>query len=74
MHDVIYDELVQGRVEPSSQAAYLGIIDRLVGAGAQGVIAGCTEIELLVAAGDVPVPYYPTTRLHAMAAVDAALH
>ena len=37
--------------------------------GAGGIIAGCTEIELLVAADDVSVPYFPTTRLHAEAAV-----
>jgi aspartate racemase len=42
-------------------------------AGAQGVIAGCTEIELLVTADDVTMPYFPTTELHARAAVDFAL-
>ena len=47
-HDVIYDELVQGVVSPVSQAAYLDVIGRLVERGARGVIAGCTEIELLV--------------------------
>jgi aspartate racemase len=73
VHDVIYDELVQGRIEPGSRAAYLEIIARLVGRGAEGVVAGCTEIELLITADDVDVPYFPTTRLHALAAVDAAL-
>ena len=37
------------------------------------MVAGCTEIELLVPPDAVPVPYFPTTRLHALAAVDAAL-
>ncbi len=73
VHNVIYDELVQGVVNPASKAAYLDVIERLVHAGAQGVIAGCTEIELLVAAEDVAIPYFPTTTLHAMAAVDFAL-
>lgn len=73
VNDVIYDELVQGRVLGSSREAYLAIIDRLVAAGAQGVIAGCTEIELLVTPNDVAIPYFPTTRIHALAAVDAAL-
>jgi aspartate racemase len=73
VHDVIYDELVRGRIEPRSRQRYLEIIDRLVARGADGVVAGCTEIELLVAAGDVDCPYFPTTRLHALAAVDAAL-
>jgi aspartate racemase len=73
VHDVIYDELVQGLVRPESKAGYLAVIDRLVDRGARGVIAGCTEIELLVGAADLAVPYFPTTTLHAAAAVEAAL-
>jgi len=73
VHDVIYNELVQGQIRDESRARYLDIIDRLIARGAQGVIAGCTEIELLVTPDDVDIPYFPTTRLHALAAVDAAL-
>ncbi len=73
VHDVIYNELVQGVVSPESKQTYLEIIGRLLNRGAQGVIAGCTEIELLISPDDVDVPYFPTTRLHAEAAVAAAL-
>ena len=73
VHDVIYDELVRGVIRPESKAEYLGVIDRLLARGAEGIIAGCTEIELLVGPADVPVPFFPTTSLHAMAAVDFAL-
>ncbi len=73
VHDVIYDELVQGVVSPDSRSAYLEVIGRLVQRGAQGVIAGCTEIELLVGPDDVHVPYFPTTALHAQAAARWAL-
>lgn len=73
VHDIIYDELVRGVVREESKAAYVAVIEHLVLAGAQGVIAGCTEIELLVGADDVAAPWFPTTRLHAQAAVDAAL-
>jgi aspartate racemase len=73
VHDVIYDELVQGVVSEGSKRRCLAAIERIVERGAEGVIAGCTEIELLVGADDVAVPYFPTTRLHAAAAVDAAL-
>ena len=73
VHDVIYDELVRGVVSPGSRRRYIDIIDQLVADGAEGVIAGCTEIELLVGADDLTVPYFPTTALHAAAAVDAAL-
>jgi aspartate racemase len=48
----------------------LEVIEGLLSRGAEGVIAGCTEIELLVGPEDVPVPYYPTTRGHVLAAVD----
>ena len=73
VHDVIYHELVRGEIRPRSKQAYLEIMADLVSGGAQGLIAGCTEIELLVGPDDVAVPLYPTTRLHALAAVDAAL-
>jgi aspartate racemase len=73
VHDVIYDELVQGVVEEGSRRAYGEIIDRLVARGADGVILGCTEIELLVTDELRPIPMFPTTRIHAVAAVDAAL-
>jgi aspartate racemase len=73
VHRVIFEELVQGVVSSGSRLRYLEIIERLVSAGAEGIIAGCTEVELLVSANDVAVPFYPTARLHALAAVDAAL-
>ena len=70
---VIFEELVLGRVEPASRARYLEIMRALVRDGAQGVIAGCTEIPMLVSAADLEVPYFDTTELHALAAVDWAL-
>jgi aspartate racemase len=73
VHEVIYDELVQGLVSPVSHGAYLDVIGRLVGRGARGVIAGCTEIELLVGPDDVDVPFFGTTALHAQAAARWAL-
>ncbi len=72
IHDVIYDELVRGVVNHDSKARYVAAIDRLVERGATGVIAGCTEIELLIGPDDVEIPFFPTTALHAAAAVEAA--
>ena len=57
---VIYDELCLGIVRDESRSAYLDVIDRLVGAGAEGIVLGCTEIELLVRPEDVTVPAFPT--------------
>lgn len=70
---VIFTELVRGEVRDESRTAYLEVVDRLVETGAEGVIAGCTEIELLIGPDDVEVPFFPTTAIHAAAAVDAAL-
>ncbi len=73
VHRVIYDELVHGVVRDESRADYARVIDGLVADGAEGVILGCTEIELLVGPEDSPVPVFPTTRLHVEAAIDWAL-
>jgi len=73
VHRVIYEELCVGVVSDQSRTAYRDVIDRLVARGAQGIILGCTEIELLIGSADSRVPVFPTTRLHAEAAVDAAL-
>ena len=73
VHDVIYDELVKGVTTGESRQRYLDAIVRLVDRGAEGVIAGCTEIELLVRPEDIDVPYFPTAQLHAEAAISAAL-
>jgi aspartate racemase len=70
---VIFEELVLGRIEPRSKARYVAIMEALIGAGAQAVIAGCTEISMLVGQADVQVPLLDTTELHARAAVEWAL-
>jgi aspartate racemase len=70
---VIFDELVHGIVSETSKRSYIDIIGRLVELGAEGVILGCTEIGLLVGPEDIEVPAFDTTRLHATAAVAAAM-
>ena len=73
VHRVIYDELVQGQINPASRAAYRDVIGRLVQQGAEAVILGCTELMLLVRHEDSPVPLFDTTLIHAEAAVERAL-
>ena len=73
VHRVIYDELCLGKITPASKAHYLATMDRLVRAGAEGIILGCTEIGMLVNQPDSQVPLFDTTRIHAVAAVDYAL-
>jgi aspartate racemase len=73
VHDVIYDELVLGKIEERSRAAYRAVMTGLVERGAEAIILGCTEIELLVGADDADVPLFDTTRIHAERAVELAL-
>jgi aspartate racemase len=73
VHDIIYRELVAGRILAESRMAYREIIADLVAKGAQAIILGCTEIMLLVSEADSAVPLFDTTTIHAIAAVDRAL-
>lgn len=70
---IVYDELVHGKVLDTSRATVVGLIDELWDAGAQGVILGCTELELLVKQADAEIPVFPCTTLHVGAALDRAL-
>jgi aspartate racemase len=49
------------------------VIDALAGRGAEAVVLGCTEIELLIKDGDAGVPLLETARIHAQTAADVAL-
>ena len=73
VHDVIYGELCVGVVEDASREQYRRIMHSLADRGAQGILLGCTEIDLLVGPEDSPVPVFDTTRLHAERAVTLAL-
>ena len=73
VHDIIYKELCRSEVLPASRETYQRIIQQLIDSGAQGIILGCTEIGLLVQQSDVSVPLFDTARIHALAAVEAAL-
>ncbi len=73
IHRIIFEELVRGVIDDSSRKAMVEIIERLSSDGAQGVVAGCTEIELLVRPSDIKVPLFPSARLHAEAAARWAL-
>ena len=73
VHRVIYEELVLGKIVPRSKEQYLGIMERMVDQGAEGIILGCTEIGLLIHQEDSEVPLFDTTRIHAEAAVEYAL-
>ena len=73
IHRVIYDELVRGKIMDGSREEYKRIMELLIAQGAEGIILGCTEIELLVKQGDSRVLLFPTTSIHAVSAVEYSL-
>lgn len=73
VHNVIYNELVQGIISDTSREKYKKIISSLTENGAEGVILGCTEIPLLIKQKDSKIPIFDTMTIHAKAAVDFAL-
>ena len=70
---MIFEELVRGIVNPQSKAALLQIIGAERASGADAVILGCTELDLLVGEGDIRVPTFNSTEIHARAGLDFAL-
>jgi aspartate racemase len=73
VHRVIFEELCHGQVSRPSRAEYRRIIAALASRGAEAIVLGCTEIAMLVDAGDASVPLFDTTVIHAQRAVDVAL-
>ena len=73
IHNIQFQELVFGKLLDTSRRAFIDVIGRLVGQGAEGVILGCTEFGMLIGASDTSVPLFDTTVLHAKRAVDLAL-
>jgi aspartate racemase len=69
----IFDELCQGVLSDRTRTALRAVLGRLVEQGAEAVVLGCTELELLLTPEDCAVPLLPTARLHVTAAVEAAL-
>ncbi len=70
---MIYEELVRGVINPQSRAALLQIVGAERAAGVDGVILGCTELGMLVGEGDIRVPSFNSTEIHARAGVEFAL-
>ncbi len=73
LNRIIYDELVHGRVLDGSRRTVVALLDRLWDRGAQGVILGCTELELLIHQADTELPVLGCTTLHVEAALARAL-
>jgi aspartate racemase len=73
IHRVIYEELCRGEIKQVSKRKYIDIMEKMKKEGAEGVILGCTEIELLIHQEDCGLPIFPTSKIHAEAAVEYSL-
>ena len=73
LNSAIYEELVHGHVLDRTRRRVVELIHQLWDAGAEGVLLGCTELELLIHQADVDLPVFPCTTLHVEAALDRAL-
>ena len=72
-HRIIYEELCKDIVTEASRATYEEIAERLVADGADCLILGCTEVGMLLNAGNVSVPVFDTTLVHCETALARAL-
>lgn len=73
IHKIIFEELVKGIINTDSRKVFLEIITDLVNRGAEGIVLGCTEIELLISNKHTVVTLFNTAQIHAEKAVELAL-
>ncbi len=64
VNNIIYDELCLGIINKNSKKEFLKIIEKLKKQG-EGIIAGCTEIGLLIKQEDFDIPLFDTALIHA---------
>jgi aspartate racemase len=70
---IIFQQLVNGIFTEPSRLYFNTVIQKMKDQGCDGVVLGCTEIPLLVAPDDCPLPTLDSTRLLARAALKASL-
>ncbi len=67
---IIYDELLLGKASRQAERELKTILTNLEQDGAEAVVLGCTELEMIVDVDANVLPIYDCTRIHAEAAVD----
>ncbi len=72
VEEIILSELIWNRMLDGSRKRLLGIMEKLVQKGAQGIILGCTELPLLIKQTDTQIKIFPTTTILAQKALDLA--
>jgi len=67
---IIYDELMLGKATRQSERELKTMMVELDRAGAQAVVLGCTELEMVVDVDANVLPIYDCTRIHAERAAE----
>ncbi|MCB2062272.1 MAG: amino acid racemase [Novosphingobium sp.] len=67
---IIYDELLAGKVTRQAERELKTIVTVLEQEGAEAIVLGCTELEMIVDVDANVLPIFDCTRIHAEAAVD----
>ena len=62
---IIFEELCVGKINEKSRKIFQKIIEKMQEKGAEGVILGCTEIEMLMKQEETNMPLFDTTALYA---------
>lgn len=71
---IIFDELCKGEIKESSKKYYVDVISEMIKENKiEGIILGCTEIEMLIKQSDLDIPIFDTTQSHIDSIVDYSL-
>lgn len=71
---IIFDELCKGEIKNISREYYKNVIRQMIEEdGIEGVVLGCTEIEILIKESDLDIPIFDTTQSHIDSIVDYSL-
>lgn len=71
---IIFDELCKGEVNDTSREYYKKVISEMIKENEiEGIILGCTEIEMLIKQSDLDIPIFDTTQSHIDSIVEYSL-
>lgn len=67
---IIYEELMQGRATRAAERTFKTVIMEMSQAGAQAVVLGCTELDMVIDIDANVLPIYDGAKIHAEAATE----
>ena len=71
---IIFKELCIGKIENISKQYYINVINNMIKEyKIDGIILGCTEIEMLIKDNDIDIPIFDTTQAHINSTVEYIL-